>query len=757
MKKVFKRGYRLITIAVVVSLLLVLMPAGSVMAAAVDVTDTLSTYAKNTSANHEIGWTQSTAWIADGTIVVTFADDFTLTGVVYTDIDLYIGEEKTLVDTPATGSITCAVSGQTVTFTPFSTELLHASAAAVVIEIGTNADSGGNQITNPATTAAYTIGVVSGGDSGNIAVHIGYLGLSDTLSGTDAYYKAAAYNKHTVVFTNIGAIVASGLIVITPEDLDFTIPTMDYADITLTVEGETRTLAGAASGSADGVSVTTGTSGNIDITLGTTTTNTKAAPGTSGNIAAGCTIVITIGDGASAGLDDITNPSAANAYTVGVDIKNAVPTTVHTSTAKVRIIDGLAQDLYAAKDTISGFNATRLTADVAAGGTVLSVEDTTGILANDRLLLRQGDTQDEIVVVSSIVESAKTITVSSGVLNSWDANDVIEVLELTDIGHVITFTNTTNLVSELETVEVIFGGDFTADHGDVINATMTLTGSLDVGSGSMVVTDARTLTYTYTSGQNLSADQSCTITLANDADEATEAWMFGDLTADGPLTSNEYPVTVNLLDTDGDVVDTVTMLITIDEVTNIQVNVPETLTYAMGSVTEPTGGTIHTGASITFVDFGTLVDGQYKEAVLEIEVDTNATHGYVVNVIGDATLKSVTDPSNDTIAAVSGSNASPDATWTTVESSTTSAYGYHSSDEALLTGTPGRFSSATTYAAFSTASVVADNAVPVNGAHVDSDTDAEGHHEITIKIEIDTLHPAGTYQGTITFIVTPSF
>ena len=173
MKKVLKRGYRLIAIAVVVSLLLVLMPAGSVLAAGVDVTDTLSTYVKSTDANHEIGWTQTTAWTANQTIVVTFADDFTLTDVVYTDIDLYIGAEKTLVDTPATGSITCAVSGQTVTFTPFTDELLNASAVAVVIEIGTNAAGPGvNMITNPATAAEYTISVVSGADSGSVTVDI---------------------------------------------------------------------------------------------------------------------------------------------------------------------------------------------------------------------------------------------------------------------------------------------------------------------------------------------------------------------------------------------------------------------------------------------------------------------------------------------------------------------------------------------------------------------------------------------------------
>jgi len=143
------------------------------LAAALTVTDTLSTYVKSTDANHEIGWTQSTAWTGDQTIVVTFADDFTLTDVAYTDIDLTIGAvEKTLVTTPATTSITCAVGTHTVTFTPYTAELLNATAGAVVIQIGANADSGTNMITNPATAAEYTSSVVSGSDSGSVTVDI---------------------------------------------------------------------------------------------------------------------------------------------------------------------------------------------------------------------------------------------------------------------------------------------------------------------------------------------------------------------------------------------------------------------------------------------------------------------------------------------------------------------------------------------------------------------------------------------------------
>ena len=171
-----KRFKKLLPIAVTLALVLTLLVSAPVFAADISstLTDTLSTNVKGTDANHLIGWTQTTAWANDATIVVTFADDFTLTGVVYTDIDLYIGEEKTLVDeTPATTEILCAVSGQTVTFTPFGEEAIHDSAVAVVIEIGTDAAGPGvNMITNPTTAAEYTISVVSGADSGSVTVDI---------------------------------------------------------------------------------------------------------------------------------------------------------------------------------------------------------------------------------------------------------------------------------------------------------------------------------------------------------------------------------------------------------------------------------------------------------------------------------------------------------------------------------------------------------------------------------------------------------
>ncbi len=731
MKKVLKRRCRLIAIALVMSLLLVLMPVGSVLAAPLtSVSDTLTTYATAASPKHTIAFTTVTEIPISGTITITFPSGFDISSIVDADV----------AEALTAGDATWAVSGQDLVGTV-------ATAAATVgaqsVVIGDGAAAGLNDITSHSTANAYTISIAtSAGDSGNASVDIRYLSLSDTLSGTDAYYKSAA-NNHTIVFQAATGFTAAGSDDVIEVDLStFTTTSLVIGDVAVTALKSSGAI-------TYGIDATTPSATNrlgYALSAGVMTLEFYDTD----SVEAGQFFKITLSNA------HVTNPATAGQKNVIVSTKDG-STTIDTFTCKVRVIDGLAQDLYEADDTLSGFNATRLTADVATSGTVLPVEDTTGFAQYDRLLLRQADTQDEIVVVSSVDATAKTITVTRGDTSlAWDSKNIIEVLELSDVTHTISFKNATEFTSELKKVEVIFGGDSTADHGTVYNATDfgSITGL--PGSGSLTVVDGRTLQWSWGSGQNLSADTSISFTLTGASDTVLGAWLLGDLTADGPLTSNEYPVTINLLDTDDDVIDTVTLQITLDEVTNIQVNVPETLTYGMGSVTAPTGGTIHTGGSVTFVDFGTLVDDTAKTAVIEVEVDTNAAHGYVVNVIGDATLKSVTDPSNDTIAAVSGTNASP-AAWPTVNSSTTSVYGYHSSDEALISGTADRFSAADTYAAFSTASLVADNAGPVAGSDAGSTADSQGHHEITIKIEIDTLHPAGTYQGTMTFIVTPKF
>jgi hypothetical protein len=62
--------------------------------------DTLSTSAPNTAANHTIKFTTPTGIAAGQTIKLTFPAGFTLTGVVFGDMDLSVaGVEQTLAAT----------------------------------------------------------------------------------------------------------------------------------------------------------------------------------------------------------------------------------------------------------------------------------------------------------------------------------------------------------------------------------------------------------------------------------------------------------------------------------------------------------------------------------------------------------------------------------------------------------------------------------------------------------------------------------
>ena len=172
-----KRFKKLLPIAVTLALLAVLAMPMTALAAALTVTDTLSTYVKSTAANHTIGYTTVAETAVSGTITITFPADFTMGSVAFGDIDLSVATvDKLLAASPGTGTGTAigvGVAGQVITFTLNDTDVI-AAAAAIEIKIGTNATSGTNQITNPATAAEYTITVTSasGTDSGSVTVDI---------------------------------------------------------------------------------------------------------------------------------------------------------------------------------------------------------------------------------------------------------------------------------------------------------------------------------------------------------------------------------------------------------------------------------------------------------------------------------------------------------------------------------------------------------------------------------------------------------
>ncbi len=147
------------------------------------ISDTLSTIKTSTAANQTIAFTLSGSqtFAATETIVITYpSSSFTLSALANTDATDYDitvgGTEELMVVAGACASqdaieIT-SISATVITFTACSSYTVGSAGAAVVIEIGTHATSGGtgnSQITNPSSANTYVVTIAAGGDSGSFA------------------------------------------------------------------------------------------------------------------------------------------------------------------------------------------------------------------------------------------------------------------------------------------------------------------------------------------------------------------------------------------------------------------------------------------------------------------------------------------------------------------------------------------------------------------------------------------------------------
>lgn len=151
-------------------------PLAPVKAAALtNLSDTLTTLAQGTAADHEIEFTTPSGVAEGETFTLTFDADFTMGSVGLADIDVADDTVDLTTAADCTGSEEAGVSvaGQVVTVEICSGDGGAIAASSVInVEIGTNA-GGANQITNPAAAETSTIDV--GGtfaDSGSMAVVI---------------------------------------------------------------------------------------------------------------------------------------------------------------------------------------------------------------------------------------------------------------------------------------------------------------------------------------------------------------------------------------------------------------------------------------------------------------------------------------------------------------------------------------------------------------------------------------------------------
>jgi len=154
--------------------------------------------------------------------------------------------------------------------------------------------------------------------------------VSDTLSTSEPGFAA----NHTIKFTTITAIPVSGTIVITPQSGNFNIPSgLDFTEVDLLINNSQKTLAasaGSGSSSAIGISVVSGTSGSLTITL-----NDSDA------ISGGSSIIMRIGTNAEFGTTgdkQITNPTSTGSYRIQIITKNSSNLTLDEDGAMAAIV-----------------------------------------------------------------------------------------------------------------------------------------------------------------------------------------------------------------------------------------------------------------------------------------------------------------------------------------------------------------------------------------------------------------------------------
>jgi len=179
MKKNILKISAMIVILALVGLMTPIPPdaqAGSLSA----ISDTMSRLKKGATvkSDHTINYTSSTA-MSSGTIVIDFnTGGFASGSVDYTDIDLSYGangteNDQTLAESAGEDIWGAAFATNDLTLTfPSSSGTTITAGWKVIIEIGENADSGDQQMSNPSTSGSKIITITAGSDSGKLAVGI---------------------------------------------------------------------------------------------------------------------------------------------------------------------------------------------------------------------------------------------------------------------------------------------------------------------------------------------------------------------------------------------------------------------------------------------------------------------------------------------------------------------------------------------------------------------------------------------------------
>lgn len=172
-----------------------------------------------------------------------------------------------------------------------------------------------------------------------------------------------------------------------------------------------------------------------------------------------------------------------------------------------------------------------------------------------------------------------------------------------------------------------------------------------------------------------------------------------------------------------------------------------TLTFTIGGIatSTPAGGvTTDITTTSTNVPFGSLSLSTPVAGAQSLIVSTNASQGYEIYAYQEQGLIGETAAQ---IAPIDGTNASPVSWSAGCASTSTSCYGYHTS-ESVLSGGSTRFAADDSYAQFSSSP---QEVAYSSGPATDRETD------MVYKVEAHDLQAAGDYTGGVVYIVVPTF
>lgn len=152
--------------------------------------------------------------------------------------------------------------------------------------------------------------------------------------------------------------------------------------------------------------------------------------------------------------------------------------------------------------------------------------------------------------------------------------------------------------------------------------------------------------------------------------------------------------------------------------------------------------TTNIGTTATSVAFSSLQSGAIRVGAQQLTVTTNALGGYTITLAQNQDLSKT---NGTKIPPVTAPNSAP-AAWP--GGITTAAFGYHSTDGSLCTGTTNRFSADNTFAAASTTPYeVICNTGPVSNEV----------NDLIFKVEVESLQAAGDYKNQISYVISPQY